>query len=406
MIPQLLLAATGGALASYIFDPDRGKRRRTFVRDKFVHYGKLAQTNLFRAAQDLRYRTRGALLDFKTQFDPGVAPDDVLVARVRSKVGRYVSNPSAINVGAEKGTVILTGDIYQDELENCVDAIQFIPGVKEVQNQMNSYTIESAPPSLQGRRKKRNGEHLDLFQENWAPSTRLLATAAGVGFTLGSIVAPRAVRIPLIGLGFLTITRAASNRAFAEWLGLRESLKPIHITRTIDIEAPVEKVYAYWENYENFARFMSHIEDVQVLGEGRTHWIARGPAGARVEWDSIVTQSNPHQSIAWRTEGNSKIHMNGLANFFDHGEHSRLEVHLRYSLPGGIVGRIVSRLFGVEPDQVLSRALISFKSLMEGGKTHVDGNKVLNSDLSPARKIETETAVFTQNQEQPLEPLH
>ena len=57
-----LAAAIGagvGALAMFILDPDSGRRRRAYARDKVTHYGKQATEAVESTARDLRNRAQG-----------------------------------------------------------------------------------------------------------------------------------------------------------------------------------------------------------------------------------------------------------------------------------------------------------------------------------------------------------
>ncbi|TCJ19832.1 hypothetical protein E0L93_02430 [Rubrobacter taiwanensis] len=58
---------------------------------------------------------------------------------------------------------------------------------------------------------------------------------------------------------------------------------------SVEIEAPVEKVYDYWKNLENLPQFMSNVEEVRVTGENTTHWRVKGPFGKTVEWEARTT---------------------------------------------------------------------------------------------------------------------
>ena len=76
--------------------------------------------------------------------------------------------------------------------------------------------------------------------------------------------------------------------------------------RTIRVAAPVEQVYRFWRNFENFPRFMEHVEAVTLRdADGRlSHWKLKGPAGVKPEFDARLTRDEPNQQIAWNsTEG-------------------------------------------------------------------------------------------------------
>jgi plasmid replication initiation protein len=105
-----MLSGVGlGAALMYAFDPDRGKRRRALVRDKLVSSTETAVDAASATARDLRNRAQGLYASVTSSTED--ASDEVLVARVRSKMGRVVSHPSAIEVTAAEGQVTLSGPI-------------------------------------------------------------------------------------------------------------------------------------------------------------------------------------------------------------------------------------------------------------------------------------------------------
>jgi uncharacterized membrane protein len=53
----------------------------------------------------------------------------------------------------------------------------------------------------------------------------------------------------------------------------------IHAKGTCVVNLPPEEVYRFWRDFQNLPRFMRHLEAVQDMGEGRSHWKVKGPAG-------------------------------------------------------------------------------------------------------------------------------
>jgi osmotically-inducible protein OsmY len=54
--------------------------------------------------------------------------DEVLVDRVRAKMGRVVSHPGAIKVTAEQGRVTLSGAVLEHEHEELLQAVRSVRG--------------------------------------------------------------------------------------------------------------------------------------------------------------------------------------------------------------------------------------------------------------------------------------
>jgi len=138
-----------GAALMYFFDPDRGKRRRALVRDKVESAGNKAQDYAEKMGRDVRNRAYGVVAETKSILKGEGVADDVLVDRVRAKLGRYSVHMGAIDVQANNGTVTLTGPILADELPTILRATKYVRGVKDVDNQLAAYTESGSEPSSQ-----------------------------------------------------------------------------------------------------------------------------------------------------------------------------------------------------------------------------------------------------------------
>jgi hypothetical protein len=67
-----LLGGLGvGAALMYLFDPERGNRRRALRRDKAVRLNKHTQRAVTGKVEDLKNRTKGMLHEAKSAFDQG-----------------------------------------------------------------------------------------------------------------------------------------------------------------------------------------------------------------------------------------------------------------------------------------------------------------------------------------------
>src|SRR5436309_3141098 len=82
-----------GAAAMYFMDPDRGARRRAILADKVSSSVRQVPRTLRVTKIDLANRARGIWSETQNMFSKDEAPDEVIEARVRSKMGRIVSHP-------------------------------------------------------------------------------------------------------------------------------------------------------------------------------------------------------------------------------------------------------------------------------------------------------------------------
>jgi uncharacterized membrane protein len=72
------------------------------------------------------------------------------------------------------------------------------------------------------------------------------------------------------------------------------------IEKNIEVDAPLNKVYNQWTQFEDFPKFMEGVEQVTQLDNTRLHWVAQ-VAGKRKEWDAEIFEQVPDQRIAWRS---------------------------------------------------------------------------------------------------------
>ncbi len=142
-----------------------------------------------------------------------------------------------------------------------------------------------------------------------------------------------------------------------------------HVHQSVHLEKPIDEVYRFWRRLENLPKFMTHLERVVDVGNGRSHWTAKGPAGSTVEWTAEIINEVENQVIGWRSLPDSDVVTAGSVNFdrARGGRSTQLSVHLQYAPPGGRLGKIVAQLFGNEPSQAIREDLRRLKQLLEAG---------------------------------------
>ena len=141
----------------------------------------------------------------------------------------------------------------------------------------------------------------------------------------------------------------------------------------ITINASPDEVYARFRQLERLPEFMYHLKSVQVTGEGRSHWVAKGPAGTTVEWDADVVDDVPGKRIAWQSVDDSSVESSGSVVFLPApgAQGTEVRVVVPYQPPGGALGtlgKVVATLFGEEPNQQLADDLRRLKQLIETGE--------------------------------------
>jgi len=167
------------------------------------------------------------------------------------------------------------------------------------------------------------------------------------------------------GWSFLGV--AAGLLAAGVWgLWRRE---PDEVRESVTVSAPRERVYEEWTRFENFPRFMPAVREVRSTGTDRTHWVINGPAGAPIEFESIVTRRQPPSAVAWRTVEGALVSHGGTARFRPAGPGAtRVDVSMWWRPAAGGIGEGVATLSGIDPARVLREGLERFKGELEQEK--------------------------------------
>lgn len=194
----------------------------------------------------------------------------------------------------------------------------------------------------------------------------------------------RPLLLPLAGslISRAVTGRCAVNRALGRNTARRGQASPvasvprgegIKVEKSVTVNRPAAEVYRFWRNFENLPRFMDHLESVTVIDENRSHWVAKGPAGTKVEWDAVIHNEIENRLIAWRSLAGSEVNNAGSVHFTSLGDNStEVRVMLSYDPPAGKLGAVVARLLGEEPSKQVEDDLRRFKQVMEA--VEVTGN--------------------------------
>jgi uncharacterized membrane protein len=342
------------------------------VRNIVRHLANKTEDAIGKTSRDIANRFTGLVAEESLAFQRVKPINQVLVGRVRSKLGRLVSHPSSIEVEAEDGRVILSGPILAEEVGSLLEHVSGICGVTSLENRLEVHERAGNVPGLQGGRIK-TGERSAFRQTNWSPTTRLLAGAAG-----GALTVYAAKRRDLVGaaigpVALAMLARAVTNMRLTRLVGVEHGAGNIDVEKTINIEAPIEEVFEFWTHLEKFPQFMSRVREVRKTGDRKYHWVVAGPAGVSVEWDAEITRLVPHQAIAFKSLPGSAIEQVGSVHFTptDDGD-TCIDVKLSYNPPAGAIGHLIAILFGADPKKEMDEDLMRMKSFLETGQVPHD----------------------------------
>jgi hypothetical protein len=99
--------------------------------------------------------------------------DDVLIHRVRTKMGRVVSRPRALTVTANNGVVTIAGPVLRNEVDDLLACVSKVRGVSSVENLLDPRD------ELAGAVAEPNGGHGAAWRRAVKPTTKVLAGATG-----------------------------------------------------------------------------------------------------------------------------------------------------------------------------------------------------------------------------------
>lgn len=224
-----------------------------------------------------------------------------------------------------------------------------------------------------------NTGRMNLLEGDWPPTARLLAGVLGGALAVIGVSRRDPLGYVLGALGLGLTTRAVTNMRnmrMMKRLGMDKTYRAIDIHKTINVQAPVDEVYAFWRNFENFPRFMTHLKEVHDTGPGQSHWVASGPAGVPVEWNATITEERPQEALAWQSTPDSEVKNSGRVHFQPNVQGgTQIDVHMSYHPPAGVVGHAVATLFGDNPKQAMDEDLQRFKDMIEEGRTTQAGGE-------------------------------
>lgn len=213
-------------------------------------------------------------------------------------------------------------------------------------------------------------------------ASRLLLFVAGGALALfgltrlsipGAIVA--AAGGGLVYLGSQQRSLAQISRGAMEMTRRTRALPTsIDVEKTVIVHRPVEEVYAFWRNFSNLGRFMSHIESVRCHGEDDrwSTWRAQLFQGSPVvEWEAEMIEDVRNERIAWRSLPDSDVETNGTVRFEPVMGGRATEVRLIMEYIPPMAGAF--RLLNPAISQMVKEDLRRFKHMLEDGTPHGTG---------------------------------
>jgi uncharacterized membrane protein len=132
------------------------------------------------------------------------------------------------------------------------------------------------------------------------------------------------------------------------------------VTESVDVHAPISRVYNMWTQFESFPSFMGGVESITQISDTMTHWKTK-IGGVEREFDAEITEQIPDERVAWNSVG-GEDHA-GVVTFHRlSDDDTRVTVQLDWE-PQGFLEKI-GRVFQVDDIQI-KRDVNRFKELAE-----------------------------------------
>ncbi len=171
-----------GVTSMLLLNPLRGARRRALIRDKMVSATRKTGEAAGATWRDLGNWITGMRSKTKHLFSDEAVDDATVAERVKSALGRVTAHQRAVSVRTADQCVMLTGDALASEITSIVSAVQRVPGVVSVQNNIRTHSTAEGVPMLQGG-ARRPGQSTLWPAGAW---TRTALLAAGVAIAMGA----------------------------------------------------------------------------------------------------------------------------------------------------------------------------------------------------------------------------
>ena len=363
LLAGMLVGSAVSGLGLYLLDPVSGRNRRTAIRDRLGDTARQFDVGR-QKVRAFSARAQRAAGDAASRFATDKTTDEYLMRRVRAAVAATVSQPETIGVWARQGRVLLHGEVLQEEHEPLLRRIRALANVGELSDQLNKRDPADRIWTLRGSHVPQRARWFAPGRARWSPTARVVAACLGLGSLAMGIRERRSLLAIPAGLaGAALLVRSGVNRPFRR---LTPGRGVIDVHGSVEIDAPIERVFGFLEDFEHFPVFMRNIRSVTRHEDGSSHWIAEGPGGSPIEWDAIVTVHRPGELLAWRSLPESDGEHTGVIRFEPLGDQRTLvEIRMSYSPPAGVLGHAFARVLGLDPGTSLRHDLLRAKRAIE-----------------------------------------
>ncbi|WGQ10806.1 SRPBCC family protein [Pedobacter gandavensis] len=142
----------------------------------------------------------------------------------------------------------------------------------------------------------------------------------------------------------------------------------ISITENIVVNAPKDKVYAFWRDLSNLPKFMTHLKSVEEINDTISLWTANTPGGlVDLNWKAAITREETGTYLGWQSLEDAMIVNAGKVEFKEtlNGTGTELHIEIDYFPPAGSVGRGITKVFNGIFERMIKEDIQRFKTYAE-----------------------------------------
>lgn len=204
------------------------------------------------------------------------------------------------------------------------------------------------------------GVELRAVPDDEGPPGALLGLAGGVLTAYGLTRRDRlATAMAALGAGMVA-GGVVQNPA----LGVRDRRRAIEVQRTFQLDATPEAVFEWWSRPARLPRFLSYVEDVLDLGDGRVEWHVQGPGDEPLTWRATITALEPGRLLAWRSDTDALVSQSGTVRVTPTEQGTQLDLRIAYAPPAGHEEPDVTTLLGWDPRYTIDQDLERLSQLL------------------------------------------
>jgi uncharacterized membrane protein len=139
-----------------------------------------------------------------------------------------------------------------------------------------------------------------------------------------------------------------------------------NVHKSITINSPVEKVFAYIDDITTSPEWlpsMMEVSDVTGSGAGQHYRWKYKMAGVPLKGESTVTEHIPNERRVIDSKGGATAHW--IYTFEPHDGGTKLDIEIEYTIPVPVLGKLAEKLVLKRNEREADMALENVKDKME-----------------------------------------